>query len=63
LYYGSQGGIRTPDKVVNSHLLCQLSYLGISISSKNYPVIIFILIYKFKSRITRMMKKPLFQAL
>ncbi len=27
---GSQGGIRTPDMVVNSHPLCQLSYLGIS---------------------------------
>jgi hypothetical protein len=26
---GSQGGIRTPDMVVNSHPLCQLSYLGI----------------------------------
>ena len=26
---GSRGGIRTPDRVVNSHLLCQLSYPGI----------------------------------
>ena len=26
--YGSRGGIRTPDRVVNSHLLCQLSYPG-----------------------------------
>ena len=25
---GSRGGIRTPDRVVNSHLLCQLSYPG-----------------------------------
>jgi hypothetical protein len=25
----SQGGIRTPDRVVNSHLLYRLSYLGI----------------------------------
>ena len=28
--FGSRGGIRTPDRVVNSHLLCQLSYPGIS---------------------------------
>ncbi len=27
---GSRGGIRTPDRVVNSHLLCQLSYPGTS---------------------------------
>ena len=27
---GSRGGIRTPDRVVNSHLLCQLSYPGMS---------------------------------
>jgi hypothetical protein len=27
---GSRGGIRTPDRVVNSHLLCRLSYPGIS---------------------------------
>ncbi len=27
--FGSRGGIRTPDKVINSHLLCQLSYPGI----------------------------------
>ena len=26
---GSRGGIRTPDRVINSHLLCQLSYPGI----------------------------------
>ncbi len=26
---GSRGGIRTPDRVVNSHLLCRLSYPGI----------------------------------
>jgi|AAWO01.1.fsa_nt_gi hypothetical protein len=25
---GSPGGIRTPDTVVNSHLLCRLSYRG-----------------------------------
>jgi hypothetical protein len=25
---GSRGGIRTPDRVVNSHLLCRLSYPG-----------------------------------
>jgi hypothetical protein len=27
---GSRGGIRTPDRVVNSHLLCRLSYPGTS---------------------------------
>ncbi|SVA56166.1 uncharacterized protein METZ01_LOCUS109020, partial [marine metagenome] len=27
---GSGGGTRTPDKVVNSHLLYQLSYSGIT---------------------------------
>jgi hypothetical protein len=27
-FIGSRGGIRTPDRVVNSHLLCQLSYPG-----------------------------------
>ncbi len=30
---GSRGGIRTPDRVVNSHLLCRLSYPGISTNS------------------------------
>ncbi len=25
---GSGGGIRTPDLVINSHPLCQLSYAG-----------------------------------
>ncbi len=29
----SRGGIRTPDRVVNSHLLCQLSYPGIFVES------------------------------
>jgi hypothetical protein len=28
-FAGSRGGIRTPDRVVNSHLLCRLSYPGI----------------------------------
>ena len=32
LVIGSGGGTRTPDKVVNSHPLCRLSYSGISIS-------------------------------
>ena len=32
---GSRGGIRTPDRVVNSHLLCRLSYPGISVNSVN----------------------------
>ena len=31
----SGGGTRTPDKVVNSHLLYQLSYSGIIITIKN----------------------------
>ena len=30
-FSGSQGGIRTPDMVVNSHPLCRLSYLGRSL--------------------------------
>ena len=29
LEIGSPGGIRTPDTVVNSHLLCRLSYRGV----------------------------------
>jgi hypothetical protein len=29
LYFGWNGGIRTPDPVVNSHLLCQLSYIPV----------------------------------
>ena len=29
LNFGSGGGTRTPDQVVNSHPLCQLSYAGI----------------------------------
>jgi hypothetical protein len=39
--YGSLGGIRTPDRVVNSHLLYQLSYQrtfvgeGRTLSNKN----------------------------
>jgi hypothetical protein len=31
-FIGSRGGIRTPDRVVNSHLLCRLSYPGTGIS-------------------------------
>ena len=31
---GSRGGIRTPDKMINSHPLCQLSYPGM-VSSNN----------------------------
>ncbi len=44
---GSRGGIRTPDMVVNSHPLCQLSYPGNTIiippnktiHYKEYPLI------------------------
>ena len=36
---GSRGGIRTPDRVVNSHLLCQLSYPGI-FDIKTYCILI-----------------------
>lgn len=32
---GSPGGIRTPDRVINSHLLCRLSYRGILKERKN----------------------------
>ncbi len=35
LHSGSSGGTRTPDRVVNSHLLYRLSYRGIKRSSKN----------------------------
>jgi hypothetical protein len=33
-YCGWSGGIRTPDPVVNSHLLCQLSYIPANIKFK-----------------------------
>ena len=43
LFYYSPVVIRTPDPVVNSHLLCQLSYRGInawylSVKKKSRPV-------------------------
>lgn len=42
----SQGGTRTPDKVVNSHLLYQLSYLGIC--AQNSRLIYFLNSYFYR---------------
>ena len=36
---GSPGRIRTIDRVVNSHLLCQLSYRGIFVASMYHKAI------------------------
>ena len=43
--YGSEGGTRTRDQLVNSQLLYRLSYLGIAV----FPLIIFL---PLKSRIS-----------
>ena len=44
---GSRGGIRTPDRVVNSHLLCQLSYPGIEISEYFLYQIVILLVNQY----------------
>jgi hypothetical protein len=38
---GSRGGIRTPDRVVNSHLLCRLSYPGVAMNAFYSKLVLF----------------------